>query len=108
MVSNCQDNVGLRTFAAFYQVNSLVSENVKHTELCPPVILCIFCCLLSVVQCSGRGGKKKKKKKLQNILNSGTWLIYGSLWKPDDGAQIPNMSDKILFEAKILKGPDQR
>lgn len=59
IVSNSRENVGLKTFAAFFQVSSFVGENVKHIELCPPVILCIFYCLLSIVQCLGAVGLKK-------------------------------------------------
>lgn len=67
IVSNNRENVGLKTFAAFFQVSSFVGENVKHIELCPPVILCICYCLLSIVQCLGVVGLEKKKK-LQIIL----------------------------------------
>lgn len=60
MVSNCKDNVGLKTSAAFFQVNSLVSENVKHTELSPPVILCIFVVYYQLFSVWGDGVKKKE------------------------------------------------
>lgn len=61
IVSNSRENVGLKTFAAFFQVSSFVGENVKHIELSPPVILCIFYCLLSNCSMFRGGGLKKIK-----------------------------------------------
>lgn len=55
--------MGLKTFAAFFQVSSFVGENVKHIELCPPVYFLLF-----TVNCSMFGGGGFKKKKLQIIL----------------------------------------